>query len=100
MRLEDPFVYEVHTVRQAPPLFRFLIEEGPIEAREAYATFNMGVGFAVFVRPSVSGSVIAAAAAAGVDAWIGGGVRREGRRKAVSVPSLNIVYEAETLQVR
>ena len=44
MRLEEPFVYEIATLRPAPPIFRFLMEAGPVALREAYATFNMGIG--------------------------------------------------------
>src|SRR6185369_16379128 len=51
MRLEEPFVYEITAPRSAPALFQFMMEAGPIELREAYATFNMGVGFAAFVSP-------------------------------------------------
>ena len=46
MRAEEPFVYEIQTPRPAPALFQFMMKAGPIETREAYATFNMGVGFA------------------------------------------------------
>jgi len=54
MRLDEPFVYEITEVRTAPALFRFLMKAGPIELREAYATFNMGVGFAAFVAPELA----------------------------------------------
>ena len=100
MRLEEPFVYEITTVRPPPPLFRFLMTAGPIDAREAYATFNMGVGFAVYVAPALAGAVVAAAGAAGHEAWIAGTVRRGKNRKAVVVPSLSLVYEGDTLRVR
>jgi phosphoribosylformylglycinamidine cyclo-ligase len=100
MRLEEPFVYEITEVRPPPPLFRFLMEAGPVATREAYATFNMGIGFAVYVAPELVPGVIAAAAAAGNEAWLAGRVRRDGRRKAVVVPSLGLAYEGDTLQVR
>ena len=100
MRLEEPFVYEITTVRPPPPLFRFLMQSGPIELREAYATFNMGVGFAAYVAPEQAEAALAAAQAAGCDAWVAGQVRRQGTRKAVVVPPLGLTYEAETLKVR
>ncbi|HVU16091.1 MAG TPA: AIR synthase-related protein [Candidatus Didemnitutus sp.] len=100
MRLEEPFVYEITQPRPAPALFRFLMETGPVEVREAYATFNMGVGFAAYVAPETAPAVIAAAQASGYDAWQAGNVRKEGSRKAVSVPSLRLTYEADTLQLR
>ncbi len=100
MRLEDPFVYEITAPRTLPALFRFLIETGPIAVREAYATFNMGVGFAAYVAPAQAAAVLEAARATGYDAWRAGQVRRDGQRKAVVIPSLGLAYESDTLQVR
>jgi phosphoribosylformylglycinamidine cyclo-ligase len=100
MRLDEPFVYEIHSPRAAPALFQFLLEAGPIDRREAYATFNMGVGFAAFVAPETAQSVLAAAQASGYDAWLAGHVRRDGTRKAVVVPEFDLVFEGDTLRVR
>ena len=100
MRLEEPFVYEIDAVRPPPPVFRFLMEAGPVSAQEAYATFNMGVGFAAFVAPGDAAAALAAAKAAGHDAWAAGRVRRDGARKAVVIPPLGLAYEGDTLQLR
>jgi len=100
MRLEEPFVYEITEPRAIPALFKFLMEAGPIDLREAYATFNMGVGFAAYVPPSAVEATLAAAKAAGHEAWVAGTVKKEGGRKAVTIPSLGLAYEADTLQVR
>src|SRR5262245_13220592 len=100
MRLEEPFVYEITTPREAPALFKFLMEAGPIDLREAYATFNMGVGFAAFVAPAAVEAALLAARAAGHDAWVAGKVKKQGGRKAVTIPALGLAYEADTLQVR
>jgi phosphoribosylformylglycinamidine cyclo-ligase len=100
MRLEEPFVYEITAPRPAPPLFSFLIKAGPVAVKEAYATFNMGIGFAVFVAPAAAAAALAAAKASGYDAWIAGAVRKDGGRKAVSIPSIGIAFESDSLQVR
>jgi phosphoribosylformylglycinamidine cyclo-ligase len=100
MRLEEPFVYEITAPRPHPALFTFLMEAGPVAAREAYATFNMGIGFAVYVAPAAAEAALAAAKSSGYDAWIAGRVRRDGGRKAVSIPSLGLDFEGDTLQVR
>ena len=100
MRLDEPFVYEITAPREAPPLFRFLMQAGPIDPREAYATFNMGVGFAAYVAPQTAAAVLAAAKAAGYDAWLAGKVKKQSNRKAVVIPSLDLAYEADSLQVR
>jgi len=100
MRLEEPFVYEITAVRPEPALFQFLMKAGPVERREAYATFNMGVGFAAVVAPELAGDTVAAARAAGYDAWHAGRVKKADGRKAVVVPSLGLAFEGDTLQVR
>lgn len=100
MRLEEPFVYEITAPRPAPALFQFLEEAGPIERREMYATFNMGVGFAAFVAPENAEAALAIAQATGYDAWRAGRVKKDGARKAVVVPSLGLEFAGDTLQVR
>ena len=100
MRLEEPFVYEITAPRPAPALFQFLEEAGPIERREMYATFNMGVGFAAFVAPENAEAALAIAQATGYDAWRAGRVKKDGVRKAVVVPSLGLEFAGDTLQVR
>ena len=100
MRLEEPFVYEITAARTVPAVFQFVMKAGPIDLHEAYATFNMGVGFAAFVAPELAGAVLAAAQAAGYDAWEAGRVRKQGNRKAVVVPSLGLTFEGDTMQLR
>jgi phosphoribosylformylglycinamidine cyclo-ligase len=100
MRLEEPFVYEITDPRPIPAIFSFLMKAGPVAPREAYATFNMGIGFAVYVAPAAAGAALEAARVSGYDAWVAGRVRRDGARKAVSIPSLGLEFEGDTLQVR
>jgi phosphoribosylformylglycinamidine cyclo-ligase len=100
MRIEEPFVFEITEPRRAPALYEFLMEAGPIDRREAYATFNMGVGFAAYVAPADVEATLAAARDTGYDAWLAGRVRKEGERKAVLVPSLDLAFEGETLKLR
>jgi phosphoribosylformylglycinamidine cyclo-ligase len=100
MRLEEPFVYEIAALRPAPPIFQFLMKAGPVALREAYATFNMGIGFAVYVAPELAERTLAAAVATGYEAWVAGTVRKEGQRKAVEVPGLALTFEGDTLKLR
>jgi phosphoribosylformylglycinamidine cyclo-ligase len=100
MRLEEPFVYEITTPRAAPAIFQFIMESGPVDQREAYATFNMGVGFAAYVAARDVEATLAAAKATGYDAWLAGRVHKDGAKKAVTVPSLGLEFGGETLQVR
>ena len=100
MRLEEPFVYEIHTVPKPLPIFQFLMERGPIAVREAYATFNMGIGFAVMVAPGDAQKCMSVAGAAGYHATFIGTARKQGHRKAVEIKPLNLIFEGETLNLR
>jgi phosphoribosylformylglycinamidine cyclo-ligase len=100
MRLNEPFVYRLTEVRPPPAVFRFIMAAGPVEQREAYATFNMGVGFAVYVDPADADACVRLARESGYDAWVGGVVSKQGGRKAVEIEPLGITFESETLQVR
>ncbi len=100
MRLAEPFVYRVTRVPPPHPVFKFIMGAGPVETREAYATFNMGVGFAVYVDQNDVSQALSVAAATGFAAWVGGHVERQGDRKAVEIDPLGITFEGDTLQVR
>jgi phosphoribosylformylglycinamidine cyclo-ligase len=100
MRLDEPFVYEITAPRPPGALFDFLAAAGPIDRREMYATFNQGVGFAAYVAPATADAILAAAQASGYDAWLAGHVMKARARKAVVIPSLDLVFEGDTLQVR
>ena len=100
MRLDSPFVYEITGVRAPGALFDFLMHAGPVDLREAYATFNMGAGFAAYVAEGDADAALAAARAAGYDAWLAGQVKKDGTRKAVVVPPLGLSFEGDSLQVR
>ena len=100
MRLDRPLVYRVDAPGEPGPLFEFLMARGPIEPREAYATFNMGSAFAAYVRPADVEKTLAAAASAGHRAWHAGTIADGRGRKAVEVPPLGLTFEADTLNVR
>jgi len=100
LRLAEPFVYRVSTPAPLSSLYRFLLHEGRMTLREAYATFNMGAGFAVYVDPSEAEPCLAVARAVGLNAWIAGAIEKQGQRKAVEIVPHDISFERETLQVR
>lgn len=100
MRLAEPFVYEIESIRNPPAEFEFMMKHGPVERREAYATFNMGVGFAAIVRPDEAERCVSVATNAGYDAWVAGRVKKAGDRKAVEIRPLGVTFEADTLKLR
>ncbi len=99
MRLDKPFTYRVDEPGLPPAVFGFIQENGPVEPREMLATFNMGVGFVAYVRPSDVEATLAAAGQAGHRAWVGGEVVSEGK-KSVELPTLGHKFAAGDLQVR
>jgi phosphoribosylformylglycinamidine cyclo-ligase len=100
MRLTAPFVYRITDVREPLPIFRFIAQHGGLDDREAYGTFNMGVGFAFYVAANDADRTIALLKQSGYDAWRAGEVRKEENRKAVEITPLGLAYEGDTLQVR
>jgi phosphoribosylformylglycinamidine cyclo-ligase len=100
MRAPDPFVYRITDVRPPLPIFDFIQTHGPVDIREMYATFNMGVGFAVYLDPADAERTLKLARESGYDAYRAGTVARDGSRKAVEIVPLDITFDADTLQVR
>jgi phosphoribosylformylglycinamidine cyclo-ligase len=100
MRLEASFVYRIENIGKVPAVFEYIMKAGPVDIKEAYATFNMGVGFAVYVDPADAIRCLDTARRAGYEAWRAGTVVKQGNRKAVEIEPLGITYDAESLQVR
>ncbi len=100
MRLAEPFVYRITDIHEPLPIFKFIQRNGPVDEKEAYATFNMGVGFAVYVSPGEAAAALDLAALSGYTAWQAGTMMKDGNRKAVVIEPLEIVFEGDTLQVR
>ncbi|OPZ23963.1 MAG: Phosphoribosylformylglycinamidine cyclo-ligase [Lentisphaerae bacterium ADurb.BinA184] len=100
MRLDEPFVYRIERVPPPQPVFALIQAAAQLDTKEMYATFNMGVGFAVFVAPDDAGRALDCAHQAGYQALHGGWVRREGGRKAVEIAPLGIEYGGDTLHIR
>ena len=100
MRLSEPFVYRINKVCEPPAIFRFIQARGPVDPREAYATFNMGVGFAIYIESEKADACLKIAAETGYAAWQAGVVQKHGDRKEVIIEPLGIVFGGESLQVR
>ncbi len=101
MRLAEPFVYRcTHLARPCPPIFDFIARSAHLDSREMYGTFNMGVGFAVYLPAEQAAQAVELSEQLGLQAWIGGTVEKHGPRKAVLIEPLGLAYEGETLQIR
>jgi len=98
MRHRADFTYRIRRLAEVPAVLKFLQREAGLDARGAYATFNMGAGFAVFVPPEDAERTVAVARKAGVDSWIAGSVEAGPRR--VVIEPLDIEYAGNELGVR
>ena len=97
MRAPGDFVYVVEDLPPVPPVLTFLAEQAGMTDRDAYGTFNMGAGWAVYVAADRAGEVVDAAAACGMAARVGG--RVEQGERAVELPGLGIAFRGDELEL-
>jgi phosphoribosylformylglycinamidine cyclo-ligase len=100
MRLAEPFVYRIHQLPTDLPIFRFILDSGAVDIREAYATFNMGAGFGVYIASKDVSGCLEAARQTGIPAWHAGEVLKDADRKGVEITPLGISFDAESLDLR
>jgi len=86
LRTKRDLGVEVSDPMPVPPIFKALMEAGPVDDREAYQTFNMGLGFGIIVPDGEADGVVKACPGSRVI----GAVTGDGR---VTVPSLGIEYD-------
>lgn len=98
MRSEQELSYVVEALPAVPEVLAFMVDRLGLDAREAYGTFNMGAGLAVYVRPGAGERVVAAARRCGLDALVAGRVE-PGPRRVVLAP-LDVVYRDDELSLR
>ncbi|MBI4030206.1 MAG: phosphoribosylformylglycinamidine cyclo-ligase [Proteobacteria bacterium] len=98
MRLDAPVRYRINVTPPVSPLFRFLMDRGGLSEREAYATFNMGGGFAVYVDKGDVADVLRIAESGGYEAWEAG-VIEDGDR-SIKIAGKDIFYDGSALNIR
>ena len=98
LRHPAALAYRIDSVPPVPPVLRYLAEHAGHDAAEAYSTFNMGAGFALFVAAEDAQRSVAVAQACGVAAWVAGQV--ESGAKRLSIEPLGIVFEGDSLRLR
>jgi phosphoribosylformylglycinamidine cyclo-ligase len=97
MRAKRELTYRIHRLPPVPEVLAFITERTGMSLREAYGTFNMGAGFAVFCRPGSGQRVAEAASDVGLTAIIAGSVA-DGPRRVIIEP-LALTYETDELQL-
>jgi phosphoribosylformylglycinamidine cyclo-ligase len=98
MRASGNFRYIIDVLPPEHDLFAFMQEHGRITDKDMYGTFNMGAGFALYVKQKDVERVMLAAKKHKLVAWKAGYIEK-GPRSVVLKPR-NIVYTSGSLQVR
>jgi phosphoribosylformylglycinamidine cyclo-ligase len=97
MRADRDLAYVIDTVPPVPEVLAALAERSGMTDADAYGTFNMGAGFAVFCAAGSADSVVAVAESVGITALTAG--RVEPGPRAVHIPPLGITYDGATLRL-
>jgi phosphoribosylformylglycinamidine cyclo-ligase len=98
MRADRELTYRIDRLPEVPEVLEFLVGKAGLEPSEAYATFNMGAGFALFTASGSGRDAVEAARAAGHAALLAGRVE-EGPRQVVLEP-IEVTYRGDELDVR
>ena len=91
MRPSRDLSYHITALPEVPEVLAFLVEETGMSAHEAYSTFNMGCGFAVYCAAGHGSHVVGLAEGLELPAHVAGTVH-EGPRRVVLEP-VDVVFE-------
>ncbi len=99
MRGTSELTYRMTDVAPQMPIFQFLQEQYGVSDEEMYRIYNMGAGFAAYVKPEYVADLIDVADGVGLPgSWDAGGVE-EGPKQVIIEP-LNIALAGTTIVVR
>lgn len=98
MRATEQFTYEVDTLPPVPTVLKFMVETLPLSSKEAYATFNMGLGMAFFLPEAQVAPTLRLAKKLKYKAYHMG--RVIAGEKQVRLLPLNVTYAGAELGVR
>lgn len=90
--------YRLDVVPPVPPVLRFIAAHAGLDDSEAYATLNMGAGFAVYTTAPDAPRVVDLARRLGLAAWDAG--RVEAGAPGVEIVPLGVAYDGGALGVR
>lgn len=99
MRARRSFEYIIEQLPRQLPIFDFIQKHGPVSDEEAYGTFNMGAGFALYIPQQDIGQTVEIAAGLGLTAFPAGHIRDSYARQVTIIPK-NLRFPESTLQVR
>lgn len=99
LRHPKVLAYRITAVPPVPRVLSFIAEQAGHDAREAYSTFNMGAGFALFVAAGDAQRSVEVARSQGVEAWVAGRVEAAAAKQLLIEP-LGLRFDDESLQLR
>jgi phosphoribosylformylglycinamidine cyclo-ligase len=97
MRPRRDLGYRVSRLPEVPEVLEFLVHAADMPPAEAYSTFNMGCGFAVYSAPGEGERVVALAAELDLAAHVAGTVEPGPRR--VILEEVDVVFEDSDLDL-
>jgi len=97
MRPNQAFTYEITRLPEIPEILAFLVGRADMPAAEAYATFNMGCGFAIYCAEGSGDEVVAIATGMGHGAHVAGRLKSGPRR--VELAQIGVVYETDAMDL-
>jgi phosphoribosylformylglycinamidine cyclo-ligase len=97
MRADTELHYVIEALPPVPEVLSWLVDQANLTPTDAYGTFNMGAGYAVFCRPGTGTTVVEAATRAGYEALLAG--HTESGPRAVTITPLGITYAGSTLHL-
>jgi phosphoribosylformylglycinamidine cyclo-ligase len=98
MRHPAELTYRLEYVPPVPAVLGFIQQHAGLDDGEAYGTFNMGAGFALFLPAERAAAAVAVAQACGVPAQHAGTVCAG--PKQVVIEPLGLSFDAHALQLR
>lgn len=90
MRPDRRLTYRIRKLPPVPEVLQFMVEQAGMDAAEAYRTFNMGAGFAVYTGADSGERVAEIARSLGHDALVAG-VVEDGPRQ-VAIEPVGVTY--------
>src|SRR5438105_424059 len=98
LRHPSSLTYRITAIPRVPAVLQFIQRHARHDDREAYSTFNMGAGFALFVAAQDAQRTVDVARDCGIEALIAGKI--EAGPKQLLVEPLSIRFGDDDLQLR
>ncbi len=97
MRPTRPLTYRIERLPDVPAVLEFLVAQAGLDGPEAYSTFNMGTGFALYCPAGEGPRIVAVAEDLGLVAMVAGRVE-EGPRQVILEP-VDVRFEGAQLEL-